>query len=58
MGIETDLSRATIIDADVEAQIRRGKINQAIKLHWQRNAISGRDAERIIKRYAAGLDTA
>lgn len=56
MGIETDLSRASKIDADVEDKIRSGHINQAIKMHWKRNAISGRDAELIIKRHAAGLD--
>lgn len=58
LGIETELSRANKIDPDVEDHIRRGKINQAIKLHWRRNAISARDAELIIRRHAAGLDAA
>ena len=55
LGIETELKRAAKVDADVEAKIKEGKINQAIKLHRARHQISGKEAEEIIKRHAASM---
>ena|GEM_PF-5046772 len=52
LGIETELKRASKIEPDVEAKIREGKINQAIKLHRSRHDITGKEAEVIIKRHA------
>jgi len=53
LGIETELKRAAKIEPDVEAKIRAGKINQAIRLHRSRHDITGKEAEVIIKRHAA-----
>ena len=53
LGIETKLKRASKVESDVEAKIREGKINQAIKLHRSRHQITGKEAEVIIKRHAA-----
>ncbi|MES2018125.1 MAG: hypothetical protein V4484_16680 [Pseudomonadota bacterium] len=53
LGVETDLKRALKIDPDVEARIKGGKINQAIKLHRSRHNITAKEAETIIKQHAA-----
>jgi hypothetical protein len=55
LGVETELKRASNIGPDVEARIRAGKINQAIRLHRSRYAITGKEAEVIIKRHAAQM---
>lgn len=55
LGIETELKRASKVQPDVEAKIRDGKINQAIKLHRSRYKITAKEAEVIVKRHAATM---